>query len=194
MSTDTLAHTGLAARAHGGHARPRGAQASPRPVPTFIFADLVGYTALTEERGDRAALALARSFHRLMHRLSRAHGAWQVKSMGDGVMIWAPEPERAVALAAETVAKVAEHDELPPVRVGVHTGQAVMSAGDWFGRAVNFAARLARHARPGEALVSAATQAAAGHELARRNAVPCEVRIPDHDGPVPAWRLRHHLI
>src|ERR1051325_3148139 len=122
MPTDTLAQTGLAARAHGGHPRARGAHPAPRPIPTFIFADLVGYTALDEERGDRPALALAPSFPRLMHRLSRAHGAWQVKSMGDGVMIWAPEPERAVALAAETVASVAEHAELPPVRVGVHTG------------------------------------------------------------------------
>src|SRR5690242_14858081 len=107
MLSETAAHTGLAAHARGGHGRPRGAHASPRPVPTFIFADLVGYTALTEERGDRAAVAIVRSFHRLMHRLSRAHGAWQVKSMGDGVMIWAPEPDRAVALAAETVATVA---------------------------------------------------------------------------------------
>jgi adenylate cyclase len=194
MPTETLSHTGLAAHAHRGHGRPRGAHASARPVPTFIFADLVGYTALTEERGDRAAAALVRSFHSLMHRISRAHGAWQVKSMGDGVMIWAPEPERAVALAAETVARVAEHDELPPVRVGVHTGQAVMSAGDWFGRAVNFAARLARHARPGEALISAATQAAARHELARRKAVACQVQIIDVDSPVSVWRLRHRVV
>jgi class 3 adenylate cyclase len=119
---------GLAAHVHGGHGLPRGAHASPRPVPTFIFADLVGYTALTEQRGDRAAAALVRSFHTLMHRLSRAHGAWQVKSMGAGVMIWAPEPERAVVLVAEAVASVAEHEA--PLREGVHTGQAVMSAGD----------------------------------------------------------------
>jgi class 3 adenylate cyclase len=59
---------------------------------------------------------------------------------------------------------------------------------------VNFAARLARHARPGEALISAATQAAAGQELARRKAVPCQVQILDVDGPVSVWRLRHLLV
>ncbi len=58
--------------------------------PTFVFADLVGYTALTEERGDQAAAKLAREFRRTMCALSREHGATQVKSMGDGVMIWAP--------------------------------------------------------------------------------------------------------
>lgn len=62
------------------------------PAPTFVFADLAGYTALTEERGDEAAAVLAREFRRTMCALSREHGAWQVKSMGDGVMIWLPTP------------------------------------------------------------------------------------------------------
>src|SRR4051812_49392231 len=66
------------------------------PAPTFVFADLVGYTALTEQRGDLAAARLAREFRRTMRALSREHGAWQVKSMGDGVMIWAPDAGRAV--------------------------------------------------------------------------------------------------
>jgi class 3 adenylate cyclase len=61
------------------------------PAPTFVFADLAGYTALTEERGDEAAASVAREFRRTMCALSREHGAWQVKSMGDGVMIWAPD-------------------------------------------------------------------------------------------------------
>ncbi len=68
-------------------------------APTFVFADLAGYTALTEERGDAAASHVAREFRRTMCALSRNHGAWQVKSMGDGVMIWAPDSGEAVALA-----------------------------------------------------------------------------------------------
>jgi class 3 adenylate cyclase len=76
------------------------------PAPTFVFADLAGYTALTEERGDNAAARVAREFRRTMGALSREHGAWQVKSMGDGVMIWAPDAGEAVALAAHTVEDV----------------------------------------------------------------------------------------
>jgi class 3 adenylate cyclase len=64
------------------------------PTPTFVFADLAGYTALTEEHGDEAAAQVAREFRRTMCALSREHGAWQVKSMGDGVMIWTPDAGR----------------------------------------------------------------------------------------------------
>jgi hypothetical protein len=61
-------------------------------TPTFVFADLAGYTALTERRGDQVAAGVAREFRRTMSAVSRRHGAWQVKSMGDGVMIcgWRP--------------------------------------------------------------------------------------------------------
>ena len=61
-------------------------------APTFLFVDMAGYTALTEQRGDLAAAELARVFRRAMRALARKHGGWQVKSMGDGVMIWKPSP------------------------------------------------------------------------------------------------------
>src|ERR671914_3102796 len=88
------------------------------PAPTFVFADLAGYTALTEERGDEAAAKLAREFRRTMCALSRVHGASQVKSMGDGVMIWAPDAGAAVALAGRAVDEVGARPDLLPVRVG----------------------------------------------------------------------------
>lgn len=53
------------------------------PSPTYVFADLVGYTALTYQRGDEAAADVAREFCRVMCALVRGHGATQVKSMGD---------------------------------------------------------------------------------------------------------------
>lgn len=71
------------------------------PAPTFVFADLVGYTALTETRGNETAAGVAREFRRSMSSLSRDHGAFTVKSMGDAVMIWAPDAGEAVALAAD---------------------------------------------------------------------------------------------
>ena len=73
------------------------------PAPTFVFADLAGYTALTERGGDEAAAELADTFRRMMCLLARNHGATQVKSMGDGVMIWAPDATEAVALAEHAV-------------------------------------------------------------------------------------------
>src|SRR5918912_3265437 len=89
------------------------------PAPTFLFVDLVGYTALTDEQGDEAAARVAREFRRTMCELSRDHGATQVKSMGDGVMIWAPDAAAAIALAADTIEHVGRRPGLLPLRVGV---------------------------------------------------------------------------
>jgi class 3 adenylate cyclase len=159
------------------------------PAPTFVFADLAGYTALTEQRGDEAAADVAREFRRTMCALSRDHGAWQVKSMGDGVMIWAPDAAEAVALAARTVEAVGTRPDLLPVRVGVHTGPAVMRGCDWYGSAVNVAARLAAEAEPNEALVSAAKRAAARGLFAPSLAARRELVLRGVDRPVAAWRL-----
>jgi class 3 adenylate cyclase len=159
------------------------------PAPTFVFADLAGYSALTEERGDEAAAVVAREFRRAMCALSRRHGAWQVKSMGDGVMIWSPDAGRAMALAALAVEEIGARPDLLPVRVGVHTGAAVMRGCDWYGSAVNVAARLAREAEPNEALVSGATRAAARGDLARRLGAPRELLLRGLERPVAAWRL-----
>jgi class 3 adenylate cyclase len=136
-------------------------------APTFVFVDLVGYTTLTEERGDVAAAVVARRFQAAMCALSRRHGAWQVKSMGDGVMIWSSDPGRPIALAAQAVEEIGSRSDLLPVRVGVHTGPAVMRGCDWYGSAVNVAARLASEAGPNEALVSAATRDAGRGRMRR---------------------------
>jgi class 3 adenylate cyclase len=159
------------------------------PAPTFVFADLAGYTALTEERGDEAAARVAREFRRTMCALSREHGAWQVKSMGDGVMIWSPDAGRAVALAAHTVEHVGTRADLLPVRVGVHTGPALMRGCDWYGSAVNVAARLADQAEPNEALISAVTRAAVRGTDTRPLRDRRELALRGVGRSVSAWRL-----
>ena len=160
-----------------------------QPSPTFVFVDLVGYTTLTEARGDHAAARVAQEFQRTMSDLSREHGAWQVKSMGDGVMIWAPDAVHALALAAETLQAVGGRMDLLPVRIGVHTGPAVMCGWDWYGSTVNVAARLAGQADPNEALVSAASRAAASGDLSRRLAGRRQLRLHGVEHPVMTWCL-----
>ena len=156
-------------------------------APTFVFADLVGYTTHTDERGDEAAAELAREFRRVMCLLARDHGATQVKSMGDGVMIWAPDAAEAVSLAAHTVKTIGTRHDLLPVRVGVHTGSAVMRGCDWYGTAVNVAARLAREAEPNEALISDATNVAAEGQIDVSLRPPRELSLRGVDRPVAAW-------
>jgi adenylate cyclase len=159
------------------------------PMPTFVFADLVGYTTLTERCGDETAMRVAREFRRVMSLLSRQHGAWHVKSMGDGAMIWVPDAEQAVALVERTLIEVGTRPDLLPVRVGAHTGPAVMCENDWYGGAVNVAARLAGAAEPNEALVSDATHAAAGARARRTLRRRDVVGLRGMGQPVGVWPL-----
>jgi class 3 adenylate cyclase len=158
-------------------------------TPTFLFADLVGYTALTEARGDAAAADLAREFRRTMCSLSRDHGAREVKSMGDGVMIWIGDAGAAVSLAAAALERVRTRSDLLPVRIGVHTGPAVRRGSDWYGSGVNVASRLADQAQPNEALISEATWATARCEYIRPVDQPRELVLRGLDRRVAAGRL-----
>jgi adenylate cyclase len=129
---------------------------------TFLFADLVGFTALTDSEGDERAAAVAAALQGHVRPVAAAHGAEVVKAMGDAAMIRCGDPSPAIRLALQLVEEIEADPALPPVRVGVHTGSAVAHEGDWYGRAVNVASRLCSVAGGGEVLVSEATLAAAG--------------------------------
>jgi class 3 adenylate cyclase len=174
--------------ASGGSAASGAANVLVR-TSTFLFADLVGYSAWTERCGDIAAARVAAEFGRAMARLSREHGAWFVQSMGDGAMISAPSATQAVALAVHAVEEVGTRPDLLPVRIGAHTGFAVLCDGDWYGNAVNLVARLTREARPNEVLVSGSTQAAAGDEHQGSLTGRGEVTLRGLNRPVVVWRL-----
>ena len=133
----------------------------PGRVPAMLFLDLVGYTRLTEERGDAAAAALAESLAVLVDRSARAHGGVPVKWLDDGVMLYFRDPPRAVEAALGMVRRVPEAG-LPPAHVGVAAGPVVVQGGDYFGRTVNLASRVAAHAQAGQVLVTA-TVAQAWH-------------------------------
>jgi len=121
--------------------------------PAVSFLDLTGFTRLTEERGDEAAAELAEALASLVRRRSQEHGGQPVKWLGDGVMFYFADPGESVLAALEMVDGVAT-EALPPARVGIDAGPVIFQDGDYFGRTVNVAARIAAYARPGEVLVS----------------------------------------
>jgi adenylate cyclase len=129
---------------------------------TFVFTDLVGFTALTEARGDDGAAEVALDFYRHVRALLPAHGADEVKTIGDALMLRCPDPHHAIRLGLRVVADLEAVPGFPPVRVGMHTGPAVEREGDWYGTTVNVAARLCAATGGGQVLVSQATCDAAG--------------------------------
>jgi adenylate cyclase len=137
-----------------------GLQGRPARAPAMCFLDLVGYTRLTEERGDAAAAALAEALAVLVDRSAREHGGVPVKWLGDGVMSYFPEPAGAVLAALGLVAQLPEAG-LPPAHAGVAAGPVVVQGGDYFGRTVNLAARIAARAKAGQVLVSGSVAEAA---------------------------------
>ncbi len=131
-------------------------------INTFMFADLVGFTALAELEGDDRALEVALALQRRVRGMLEEHSAEQVKTIGDGLMLRCSEPRSAIMLALRLIEQIDGENGFPPVRVGIHTGPALANDGDWYGRAVNVAARLCAVAPGGEVMVSDATREAAG--------------------------------
>lgn len=133
----------------------------PEPPQTFLFLDLAGFTALTEAHGDEAAADIAEAFISSVRRLLSDHDAREIKTMGDAVMAHSPDAEAITCLAECAIDELgAEHGALA-IRAGVHTGPAVSRHGDWFGRTVNIAARVAAEATSDELLLTAETLEAA---------------------------------
>ena len=128
---------------------------------TFVFADLAGFTALTEAHGDSSASRIAADFVASVRRIIADFDAEEVKTIGDEVMIRTADSESAVRIGLEIVDQLAFHRS-PPVRVGMHSGPAIHRDGDWFGSTVNVASRVADAAKPGEVLLTDATRSELG--------------------------------
>jgi class 3 adenylate cyclase/YHS domain-containing protein len=146
----------------------------PEPHPessTFVFADLAGFTALTEAHGDDEAIEIALQFVDRVRKLLPDYRAEEVKAIGDELMIRVEDPVRAVQLGRRIVDELAFHCS-PPVRVGMHTGAATRLNGDWYGATVNLASRVVDAAKPGEVLFTAATR----RELEGRDGFAIEER------------------
>ena len=132
------------------------------PRHTFLFADLSGFTALTEVHGDREAADLAGGFFGDARALLAEHGAEEVKTLGDAMMVRCERATGGIGLGLRMVQEVGARHGFPSVRVGLHTGPAIERDGDWFGAAVNLAARVSGAAVGGEVLLTGASAAAAG--------------------------------
>jgi adenylate cyclase len=128
---------------------------------TFLFADLAGFTALTEAHGDEPAAEVAGEFSHAVRELLPRFSAREVKAIGDALMLRGSDPAATVRLGLEIVEEVGKQHGFPMVRVGMHTGPGIERNGDWFGAAVNLAARVSGVAAGGDVLLTESTKAAA---------------------------------
>ena len=143
----------------------------------IAFADLAGYTRLTEDVGEEEALDIVERFVGAVEE-TLPDDARVIKTIGDEVMVVGSDPSALVDWAVGFQLLVPDR---PLPRIGVHVGAALYRDGDYFGRAVNLAARVGARAGGGEVLVTReVVDAAGGHLRFERIG---EVRLKGFDEP-----------
>lgn len=137
---------------------------SPDGTVTILFTDIEGSTAVTETLGDRVWMEVLREHNEIIRELTREFEGYEVKSSGDGFMLAFGSARRALLCAIEMQRAFARRNALKPevtirICIGLHTGEAIREADDFFGKNVILAARIADMAQGDEILVSSLVRA-----------------------------------
>jgi class 3 adenylate cyclase len=159
IAADPLRRTSIDIVADAAVADPMPAAPFGGGTLTIVFSDIEQSTRRTEELGDAAWLGLLGLHNSVVRRHLERHGGHEVKAQGDGFMLAFPSARAAVLFAIGVQRTLDAHGRSQPaellrVRIGMHTGEAIMEDGDLFGHSVVLAARIAGQARGGEILVS----------------------------------------
>lgn len=128
----------------------------PSGTATFLFSDVEGSTRLLTALGDRFR-AVHADHQRLMRASFNTHDGIEVSTEGDSFFTVFRSPLNAVEAAADAQRSLAEHDRPDGlevrVRIGVHTGQAVLAGDNYVGIDVNRTARIAAAGHGGQTLI-----------------------------------------
>jgi adenylate cyclase len=118
------------------------------------FADIAGYTEISEGLDERELSDLLAAFETLAYDTVAQHNGRIVKTIGDEVMFVGP-PRELVVTAFALSERVAAHPVVPQVRIGLAYGSVLGRDGDYYGPVVNLASRITGRARRGTVLASA---------------------------------------
>ena len=171
--------------------------AAPDGTVTLLFSDIEDSTALNDRLGDKAWVRVLTAHDALVRAMVDKRRGRVVKSAGDGFMVAFRDPVSAV-LAARGIQRALARTldprlRLTPVRVriGVHTGTVISRDGDYFGRNVAMAARVAGLADGGEVLVTEAVREGTADSGDRRMRFEDAgtVELKGLPGEHPLWRL-----
>jgi adenylate cyclase len=154
------------------------------------FADLVGFTAMSQELSESALAEVVTRFEALAHETVVRRGGRVVKMIGDEVMFAVGDTRAGVEVALSLVEAYSDDEMLQDVRVGLSAGGVLQLQGDLYGPPVNLASRIVGIARPRSVVVSEAVFDALGDDPAYewRSLRP---RTFKGIGRVPIWRVRH---
>jgi adenylate cyclase len=153
------------------------------------FADLVGFTALSQSLPTRDLAAAISEFEsRASETVNRAGGR-VIKLIGDEVMFVTDDPRDGCEIALRLVEAFRDDDVLPPVRGGLAWGETITQEGDYFGPVVNLAARATKLAQPENVLVpeSLTHEVGAAADLSFRRVGP--YRLKGFAEPVTLYAL-----
>jgi class 3 adenylate cyclase len=131
---------------------------STNVVCGFGFADLSGFTALTQRLTPSELSSLLNEFNAAVSDVVHADGGRVVKFIGDAVMWVSATPERLARAAVDLVDHPRAREAEVGVRAGLAFGQALAINGDYFGNPVNLAARLVAAAKPGQILAASSVR------------------------------------
>jgi adenylate cyclase len=124
---------------------------------TAGFADLVSFTALSNEIDEARLGDLVEIFESRCADVVAARHGRVIKTLGDSVLFISEDPSRAMEIALSIIEVIGRDSRLPDVRIGLATGSVVTRLGDVFGPAVNMAARLTVLARRNRVIADTAT-------------------------------------
>jgi adenylate cyclase len=130
---------------------------TPGPPPAVAFVDISGYTRLTEQHGDEAAVRASSVLQERAEAIAVSGDGRLVKLLGDGAMLLFRDPAGAASAVVDVVRRLTEEEGLP-AHAGIDAGPVIQRDMDVFGHTVNVASRLADRAAPGEVLASEAVK------------------------------------
>jgi adenylate cyclase len=165
------------------------AEAGQGPMGVVGFADLVGFTALSQQVGDDELAAIVDQFERLAFDAVTAEGGRVVKMIGDEVMFTVDSPRAAADIALALAEGTRGADDLSELRVGLAYGPLLEREGDLYGPMVNLASRITAVAFPGTIVVSASVRDALADDQDYRLRAMRPRSLKDI-GRVPLWVLR----
>ena len=134
--------------------RSHGLAPGQSPALAVGFADMVGFTLLSQHLGDEELAAVVRRFEELSHDIVTGARGRVVKMIGDEVMFVVDNVADAARIGLALADAYADDDLLSDVRVGLACGPVLLRDGDYFGPTVNLAHRIVNIANPGTVLMS----------------------------------------